>query len=212
MATARASLRRYRDTDEAPGKQFALVEQTGANLLQIIDNMVSHARAPGGDLPLVAEPFDVAEVVSACVAQLLPFAKQTAHALHIPVLTQMPSLGLDRVLVRRVISNLLVNACRHTPAGSTIEVACTADDDGFCSIVVSDDGKGLPSAVSTGIESGDLKPRADAGAYVDSGLGLPFCQMACSRMGGRLEVLESSRRGTRIAVRLPLGTADAIAS
>lgn len=209
MATARASLRRYRDTDESPGKQFALVEQTGANLLQIIDNMVSHARAPGGELPLMAEPFDVAEVVSACVAQLLPFAKQTAHALQLLELTPMPSLGLDRVLVRRVLSNLLVNACRHTPAGSTIEVACTSDDDGFCRIVVSDDGKGLPSAVAAGLASGDLRPRADAGAYVDSGLGLPFCQMACTRMGGRLEVVASSGRGTKIAVSLPLGTRDA---
>jgi signal transduction histidine kinase len=206
MATARAALRRYRDPAEAPGKQFMLVEATGANLLQIIDNMVSHARAPDGELPLVAEPFDVAEVVSACVAQLLPFAKQTAHALNVLELQPAPSVVLDKVLVRRVVSNLLVNACRHTPAGSTIEVTCETADDGTCSIVVADDGPGVPQAIREAIATGTLRPRADAGAFADSGLGLPFCQMACRRMGGALEVQPSRQRGTRLVVRLPLGT------
>jgi signal transduction histidine kinase len=145
-------------------------------------------------------------VVSACVAQLLPFAKQTAHALNVLELQPAPSVVLDKVLVRRVVSNLLVNACRHTPAGSTIEVTCETADDGTCSIVVADDGPGVPQAIREAIATGTLRPRADAGAFADSGLGLPFCQMACRRMGGALEVQPSRQRGTRLVVRLPLGT------
>ena len=202
MATARASMRRYRDLGEPPGKQFALVEATGANVLQIIDNMVAHARAPGGELPLTPEAFDVAEVVSACVAQLKPFAQQTAHVMNVLMLASVPSTRLDKVLVRRVVSNLLVNACRHTPAGSVIEVECVPDGD-QCRIVVADDGPGLPSAVREALADAALKPRSDAGAYVDSGLGLPFCQLACERMGGRLTLEPPHRRGTRFVVTLP---------
>ena len=203
MATARASLRRYRDLTEPPGKQFALVEATGQNVLQIIDNMVSHARAPDGELPLAIEPFDVAEVVSACVAQLMPFAQQTAHAMKVVWLRPTPSVRLDKVLVRRVVSNLLVNACRHTPAGSAIEVECEPDED-WCRIVVTDDGPGLPSAVRDALaEAAALRPKPGAGAYVNSGLGLPFCRMACERMGGRLEIEASPRRGSRFVVSLP---------
>jgi signal transduction histidine kinase len=201
IATARAALRRFRDVAEPPGRQFALVEATGQNVLQIIDNMVSHARAPGGELPLVLEAFDVGEVVSACVAQLLPFAQQTAHAMNVLVLETTPSTRLDKVLVRRVVSNLLVNACRHTPAGSTIEIECRPDGD-HCRIVVADDGPGLPSSVwDAFVGEAELKPKA--GAYVDSGLGLPFCRMACERMGGRLELEAQPRRGSRFVVRLP---------
>jgi signal transduction histidine kinase len=203
MATARAAMRRYRDTAEPPGKQFALVEATGQNVLQIIDNMVSHARAPGGELPLAPEPFDVAELVSACVSQLMPFAQQTGHAMNVLFLIPTPSTKLDKVLVRRVVSNLLVNACRHTPTGSRIEVECAPEDD-CCRIVVSDDGPGLPSGVRDALaESAVLKPRAGGAAFFDSGLGLPFCQMACERMGGRLEFEASPRRGTRLVVKLP---------
>ena len=203
MATARAAMRRFRDVAEPPGKQFALVEATGQNVLQIIDNMVSHARAPGGELPIAPEPFDVAELVSACVSQLMPFAHQTGHAMNVLFLIPTPSTRLDKVLVRRVVSNLLVNACRHTPAGSRIEVECAPDGD-CCRIVVSDDGPGLPTAVRDALaESAALRPRQDGAAFFDSGLGLPFCQMACERMGGRLEAEASPRRGTRLLVKLP---------
>lgn len=202
IATARAALRRYRDPAEPPGKQFALVEATGQNVLHIIDNMVSHARAPGGELPCSHDVFDVAEVVSACVAQLMPFAQQTAHAMTVTRMSPSPTTRLDKVLVRRVVSNLLMNACRHTPAGSAIEVECETDGDG-CRIVVADDGPGLPAAVREALAAETIRARADAGAYVDSGLGLPFCRMACARMGGRLEVEPSTRRGARLVVRLP---------
>lgn len=203
MATARAAMRRFRDTAEPPGKQFALVEATGQNVLQIIDNMVSHARAPGGELPISPEPFDVAELVSACVSQLMPFAQQTGHAMNVLFLIPTPSTRLDKVLVRRVVSNLLVNACRHTPAGSRIEVEC-APEDGCCRIVVSDDGPGLPGTVREALmESAALRPKTDGAAFFDSGLGLPFCQMACERMGGRLDVEPSPRRGSRLVVKLP---------
>ncbi len=203
MATARAALRRYRDVGESPGKQFALVEATGQNVLHIIDNMVSHARAPGGELPLLAEPFDVSEVVSACVSQLMPFAQQTGHTMVISMLAPTPTTQLDKVLVRRVISNLLVNACRHTPAGSRIEVGCVRDGD-WCRIVVADDGPGLPATIRDALKDpGSLRPRTDVGTYVDSGLGLPFCRMACDRMGGLLELQPTPRRGTRFVVHLP---------
>lgn len=202
MATARAAMRRFRDLAEPPGKQFALVEATGQNLLQIIDNMVSHARAPGGELPITVEAFDVSEVVSACVAQLMPFAQQTAHGMTVIRLEPAPSIHLDKILVRRVVSNLLVNACRHTPAGSLIEVECTREGD-WCRIVVSDNGPGLLPAVRDALETEALRPKVDARAYVDSGLGLPFCRLACERMGGRLEIDPSGRRGTRFVVRLP---------
>lgn len=203
MATARAAMRRYRDLAEPPGKQFALVEATGQSVLQIIDNMISHARAPGGELPLVSEPFDVAELVSACVSQLMPFAQQTGHAMNVLFLIPTPSTKLDKVLVRRVVSNLLMNACRHTPAGSCIEVECAPEDDG-CRIVVSDDGPGLPSGVREALAgSAMLRPLPDGAAFFDSGLGLPFCQMACARMGGRLETEAAPRRGTRLIVKLP---------
>ena len=58
-------------------------------------------------------------------------------------------------------------------------------------IAVTDDGPGLPADVLEALRSGTLGPRGE-GVYVDSGLGLPFCMMACARLGGSLAVEEPS--------------------
>ncbi len=204
IATARAGLRRFRDRGEPPGKQFDLIESSGQNVLHIIDNIVTHARAPGGDLPLAPEPFNVSDLVRECVDQLLPFAQQTAHTLTARDLEDLPAKRLDRVLVRRVVSNLLVNACRHTPAGGHIVVSSSIPEAGQCRITVTDDGPGLPPQVQTSIfGDGPLPTRKAGAAYVDSGLGLPFCRLACQRMGGSISIEPTGERGTRFVVTLP---------
>jgi len=204
MATARAGLRRFRDRAEPPGKQFDLIESSGQNVLHIIDNIVTHARAPGGDLPLIPERFNVSDLVRECVDQLLPFAQQTAHTLTVRDLETVFAKRLDRVLVRRVVSNLLVNACRHTPAGGHIVVSCSLPEAGRCRITVTDDGPGLPLQVQTSIfGDGPLPTRKGGAAYVDSGLGLPFCRLACHRMGGSISIEPTGERGTRFVVALP---------
>lgn len=204
IATARAGLRRFRDRSEPPGKQFDLIESSGQNVLHIIDNIVTHARAPGGDLPLVPEAFDVSALVGECVDQLLPFAQQTAHTLTVGDMQEVPARRLDRVLVRRVVSNLLVNACRHTPAGGHIVVSCSTPVEGRCRITVTDDGPGLPPQVQQSIfGDGPLPTRKAGAAYVDSGLGLPFCRLACQRMGGSISIEPSGERGSRFVVTLP---------
>ena len=71
-------------------------------------------------------------------------------------------------------------------------------------IAVTDDGPGLPADVLEALRSGTLGPRGE-GVYVDSGLGLPFCMMACARLGGSLAVEEPSGRGVRFVVSLPSG-------
>jgi signal transduction histidine kinase len=206
IATARAGLRRYRDTGEPPGKQFELIDQAGQNVMHIIDNVVAHARAPGGEMPRSREAFDVAEVVHHCTEQLLPFAAQTGHHLTIEEMDPTPARALDRTLVRRVISNLLMNACRHTSPGTQVRVSCRNDPGGWAVLTVSDDGPGVPPAVREQVFMKEAaKPARVGGTYVDSGLGLPFCRLACERMGGTIELDSPGGRGSRFTVRLPTG-------
>lgn len=205
IATARAGMRRFRDRTEPPGRQFDLIEQAGQNVLHIIDNVVAHARAPGGEMPMHPEAFDVAEVVRLCVEQLLPFVKQTGHYVTIEELETADAAYLDRVLVRRVVSNLLMNACRHTPAGSAITVSCRKQGDDEVALVISDDGPGVPPAVRDSVFGTEApRQRPSSAAYFDSGLGLPFCRLACERMGGAITLDPGAGRGARFLVRLPL--------
>ena len=204
MATARLGLRRNPDTGAAPGKQFSLIEDSGSNVLKIIDRMVSVSRAPEDAMPIEREDFDLHAVVAECVEELQPFAQQIEHTIAVSGADSVAVRGLDRTLVRRIVTNLVVNALRHTPARCHVEVTCQQEGQ-TAQVWVADDGQGLPDAVHETL----TRPLAAAGpapgAFVDSGLGLPFCRLACERLGGTLLVESSGREGTRFRLDLPTG-------
>jgi signal transduction histidine kinase len=204
MASARAGLRRYPEDEEPPGKQFRLIENAGRNVLGIIDNMLTVARMSQGQIPITPESFDVCEVIRSCIEDLRPFAQQTGHGVLVVADQPVEVLALDRMLVRRIIANLLVNAFRHTPVGTHVMVTCRAAN-ARCEIRVADDGPGIPRTVADKLfdDPGAAGHRSD-GAYVDSGLGLPFCRLACERLGGSIHAEQSTSRGTCFVVDLPI--------
>jgi signal transduction histidine kinase len=203
MSTARVGLRKGLDTSVVPGKQFRLIEDTGARVLEIIDNMLTIARVTRGDLPVLAESFDAGSVVRGCVQELSEYATEAQHTLVFRGADSLPVEGLDPAVVRRIVSNLITNAIRHTPAGTRIIVSCTPQA-GRCVITVADDGPGIPHEVleRIGADAGRTGPRSE-GAYLDSGLGLPFCRLAAERLDGRLVFDSSASSGSSISIDLP---------
>ncbi len=205
MATARAGLRRYPDVGAPPGRQFSLIESSGTHVLQIIDNILTVARMSQGEIPVRRESFDVVEVVRSCIEQLGPFAQQTGHRVSLEADEKVPVAALDKMLVRRIVANLLVNAFRHTPTGGDVVVACRLDGD-FCVVEVTDDGPGIPPRLAGRLfENPGAAGLRSEGAYLDTGLGLPFCRLASERLGGSIcfEPL-AERSGSRFIVRLPV--------
>ena len=107
--------------------------------------------------------------------------------------------------MRQVLSNLLANALRHTPAGGRIDVDLVSDND-LVRIRIHDTGSGIPA---------DLLPyvferfrRADpnmAGAGGSLGLGLAIVKNIVQLHGGTVEAAsEGPGRGATFTVTLPL--------
>ncbi len=204
MSTARVGLRRASDLTVAPGKQFRLIEDAGVHVLQIIDNMLTIARVTRGQLPISLEAFDVGKVVAECVHELQEYASQAQHTLIYEGDSAVEVEYLDQTLVRRMVFNLATNAIRHTPEATQIGVRCVLESQ-RCIITVADDGPGLPRNVLEQLDAvlSGTGARSE-GAYLDSGLGLPFCALACERLGGRLSVDTTTTTGTRFLIDLPV--------
>jgi signal transduction histidine kinase/DNA-binding NarL/FixJ family response regulator len=102
--------------------------------------------------------------------------------------------------LRRVYTNLVENALRYSPAGSTVTIG-VADEGKFLRAYVDDEGPGLPT--------GDGAPRLfsifakgkEGGGK--AGLGLYFCKMTVERWGGTIGAENRPERGTRFWFRLP---------
>lgn len=147
--------------------------------LRLADGYVQLARAEAG--PLTPEPLDLREIVIDAVDILWP----ASSARNIRVaLADGPEIEVDgdRSLLTRAVMNLVDNAIKHSPGGSTVAVSVETDA-ATARVRVADAGPGLtPAQFERFLQPFQHGADRSAGA----GLGLAFVARVAMRHGGRL--------------------------
>ncbi len=115
-----------------------------------------------------------------------------------------PAVGvtIDPELMRRVLTNLLDNAVKHTAEDGTIEVRLEKRQREVL-IAVIDNGSGIPHDFLPKI-FGKFERADTPGAHAGSGLGLAFCKLAVEVHGGRIRVESQRGHGSSFYIHLPL--------
>ncbi len=111
---------------------------------------------------------------------------------------KMPILG-DRILLMRVLGNLLSNAFKHSPAGSTVCVRVVRDKDEAC-LSVCDSGPGLPPAMRARL----FQRYAASGPRGSNGLGLALVARAARLHSARVSVESGPQGGAMVVLRFAL--------
>ena len=115
-------------------------------------------------------------------------------------------LSSSRDLVVQILDNLIDNALRYCPSGSTIKLSAEQLSDTSIQIVVEDNGPGIPESeramVIRRFYRGDQSPNnAQQAQSPGSGLGLAIAHEIMMRLGGKLQITTaSSGQGTRIVL------------
>ena len=128
-AAAVALQQQHRDESEYR-ETLEIVEQQAARLSRVVDDMFMLARADAGNYPVRTTPMYLDEVID----EVVRAARVVAATRDVSVETTMvPSAAFtgDEELVRRMIANLVDNAVRHAPAGSTVRVELDETETGY---------------------------------------------------------------------------------
>jgi signal transduction histidine kinase len=109
--------------------------------------------------------------------------------------------------LHRLVLNLLENAIRHTPSGTSIEMRASAGDD-TAELVVTDDGPGLPDGMETQIFERFVRGEGPADKQsangTGTGLGLSIVRAVAVAHGGDVTAANANGHGARFTVTLPL--------
>jgi PAS domain S-box-containing protein len=121
-----------------------------------------------------------------------------------PVVVDAPPLLLaaDAPKLERIIENLLVNAAKHTPAGTTVWVRLRAQDDGVL-LLVEDEGPGVPAPLREQIFQPFRQGRNIADHAPGSGIGLALVAQFAGLHGGHAWVQDRPSGGASFRVFLP---------
>ena len=108
---------------------------------QLINDLLEVSRIVSGKLVIERQPVSLALAVETAVEQLVPQALEKGVRLEYEAAECGPVIG-DRARLVQVVSNLLTNAIRFTPAGGRVEVRCFGAD-GHAVVTVRDTGAGI---------------------------------------------------------------------
>jgi signal transduction histidine kinase/CheY-like chemotaxis protein len=105
--------------------------------------------------------------------------------------------------IARIFSNLLENALRYSPPGSTVTIGVVQDGE-FVKTFVDDQGPGLPADIPPSRLFALFSKGKEGGGK--AGLGLYFCRLTVERWGGAIGCESLPQRGSRFWFRLPKAT------
>jgi len=193
-----------RNHDGLAAKQIELVDAIGEDvdrMRNLADDLLDLARGETGAIAIHNRPLDLVALVAAVTKTLTLQAQHNQVQLETDVTDTRLRLQGDPVKLSWVLSNLIGNALRYTPAGGKIVIGATRTED-TVQVTVSDTGPGVPEELRAHIFERFSQWNINGSEAGSAGLGLAIVKEIVEAHGGRIFV-ESSPAGSLFRVELP---------
>lgn len=203
LASLELLLSRLSELPPEETRRLIVSLQRGAlRLTQLIDNLLESVRIEAGRVVLRRRPVHLDEVVEEAVEMVRPLAEQRGQKIDVALPHPLPVLSGDAPRLVQVFVNLIANAGKFSPEGTTVRVGgeVTANR---VTIFVEDDGPGWEEDAETQLFEPFVRSMGEEPESSGVGLGLYIAKSIVERHGGVIEARSGSGR-TRMAVRLPI--------
>lgn len=207
MTLVKAPLQKLVESDPDPERQrsYAAIGQNADSVIQLLDQSLVISKAEDGGIKLSFAPVELVQYVSDICDLFRPQTELNRQKLVFRYACSRDlEVWLDQNYFNKVISNLLSNALRYTPAGGSISVTVSAAS-GSAAIEVRNSGKPLDEKKLKDIF--DLFYQGND-AVSGTGVGLYFAKVVTKLHGGAIQACNSPEDGGPVfTVTLPLGNA-----
>ena len=179
--------------------------ETG-HLVQMVNELLDLSRIESGAAELHLESVDMRGVVLAALDRLRTFAERQGVTLaaNLPEPSELPRVKGDEERLQQVLVNLLHNAAKFSPAGTTVEVAARESGD-HVTIEVRDHGVGIPRAdVDRVFERFYKVDKSHTPGRGGTGLGLSIARHIVEGHGGRIWAHSEDGKGSTFTFTVPL--------
>ena len=199
-----AKLLQGKNLDPTQLRAQAIISRQVGHMSSLLDDLLDVSRITRGSFLLKKSYVDLNEVLDEAVETAQPAIEAKRHTLRVQRPEEPIVLEADSVRLTQVVSNLLTNAVKYTPAGGEITVGSRREAEGLA-IFVRDNGVGLAPEALAQVFTMFTRVESEIGRSEGGlGIGLALVKGLVELHGGRVEALSAGAgKGSEFVVSLP---------
>jgi two-component system, OmpR family, sensor histidine kinase KdpD len=188
--------------DERLNSLASVVRDEAERLNNDIQNLLDATRISREQIKPRMEWIEPSDIVNSALERRR--RRLLGHTVSLDLDSNLPFIYVDPVLIEQAFAQVVDNAAKYSPVGSTITVAAKRNGHGLV-LSVRDTGVGLTEEESAQLGDRFFRGARHASTTSGSGLGLWIAKAFVSANGGRIEAdSDGINLGTMIAIRLPV--------
>ncbi|HYG62199.1 MAG TPA: HAMP domain-containing sensor histidine kinase, partial [Thermoanaerobaculia bacterium] len=194
-----------------PPEQRELVRTihgSSAFMLALVNDLLDISKIEAGRLELDLSRVDLGELTARNVALNQVLAAKKGTEIVFRQEGELPRMLLDTAKIEQVLNNLIGNAVKFSPPGSTVEVRLAHEGDGGAVLSIADQGEGLPIHEADQMEKlfrpFERTRVRSTGGEKSTGLGLAIVKRIVTGHQGEIRVESEAGKGTTFHVLLPV--------
>ena len=206
LGSAQTLRERWRELAPEQRESFlGLIVHETTRLSALVEDVLDTSRIEAGTFSYSFGDVDLVALVRAATAAAE--SGQDEVAVHAEIAGTLPTVRGDAERLRQVLSNLIDNAVKYSPAGGEVRVS-TRSENGRVEVAVADRGPGIPSEQQRLIFEKFGRAKLGDKTKPGTGLGLFIARSIAEAHGGRIDVDSAPDRGATFTLTLPLDPPD----
>ncbi len=190
-------------------QSLGYIREYGDHLLRLVSDYLDVSRVEAQQLKSSPRSIKVEDTIKSVLGLLQSKSYATQVVLKYSASNPNLTAYIDPQHLKQIIFNLVHNALKFTQSGGEVHVTVSDElSSNFISLVVEDNGRGIPSAELQHIFDPYVHREKGDSVEVGTGLGLALCKSLVELAGGRITVKSWMSIGTVFEVLIPKGGAD----
>ena len=180
-----------------------IADRNSERLLTIVNDILDYEKLRAGKMDLEFSPVELTEFAQQAIENHRGYASEHKVVLRFEGSNSKAIVEADHDRLMQVMSNVLSNAIKFSPASGEVTIGITQTAD-HCGVIVSDQGPGIPDEMRSDVFANfsQIEP-ADGRRRVGTGLGMAISRRIIEEHGGTIDFVSEIGRGSDFFFTIP---------